>query len=155
MKSVGELMAIDRKFEAAMGKALRMVYGDTGCDGFDFVSKEMDNLEQQAQNAQLAQPSDMHLFVVAAALQSGYRVNRIHAQTHFEPWLLRKFCNFVVTERLVAVNALEDVPRPLRVHAKQCGLSDLQLARVLNAGKLGDGEGRAARAAERGGSCRW
>ena len=92
MKSVGELMAIDRKFEAAMGKALRMVYGDTvygdtGCDGFDFVSKENDNLEQQAQNAQLAQPSDMHLFVVAAALQSGYRVNRIHAQTHFEPWL--------------------------------------------------------------------
>ncbi len=43
MKSVGEVMAIDRKFEAAMSKALRMVNGE--CDGFGYVPKEIKNMK--------------------------------------------------------------------------------------------------------------
>ena len=39
MKSVGEVMAIGRKFEEAFQKALRMM--DENCIGFDYLTEKM------------------------------------------------------------------------------------------------------------------
>merc|ERR1719419_1450818 len=130
MKSVGEVMAIDRKFEAAMSKALRMVYGE--CDGFGFVPKEIKALDAEALDRELNIPSDIRIFAVAAALQRGYTVDRVHSLTRIDPWFLCKLRNIVVTERLLARHSLDDLPRSVLLAAKQNGCSDLQIARVLN-----------------------
>ena len=130
MKSVGEVMAIDRKFEAAMSKALRMVYGE--CDGFGFVPKEIKALNETQLDRELNIPSDIRIFAVAAALQRGYTVDRIHALTRIDPWFLSKLRNIVVTERLIAQYTLDEIPRGIFLMAKQNGCSDLQIARVLN-----------------------
>jgi len=146
MKSVGEVMAIDRKFEAAMSKALRMVYPD--CDGFGFVPKEIAALNETELDRELNIPSDVRVFAVAAALQRGYTVDRIHGLTRIDPWFLCKLRNIVVTERLIGKYKLDDIPRDIMLTAKQCGCSDLQIARVLNetlrdtpSKSRGDGDG--------------
>ena len=67
MKSVGEVMAIGRKFEEAFQKALRMV--DESWAGFDPTMKPVSDLE-------LREPTDKRVFVLAAALRAGYTVDR-------------------------------------------------------------------------------
>merc|ERR1719334_2385189 len=130
MKSAGEVMAIDRKFEAAMSKALRMVYGE--CDGFGYVPKEIKALDKESLDRELNIPSDIRIFAIAAALQRGYTVDRIHALTRIDPWFLSKLRNIVVTEKLIGQYTLEKIPKDIMKMAKQNGCSDLQIARVLN-----------------------
>ncbi len=67
MKSVGEVMAIVRKFEVAMSKALRMVNGER--DGFGYVPNDIRNLK--CIDSELANPSHIRIFVIASAFQRG------------------------------------------------------------------------------------
>lgn len=67
MKSVGEVMAVGRKFEEAFQKALRMV--DENTVGFDPYAKA-------ACDEELEQPTDKRMFVLAAALKAGYSIDR-------------------------------------------------------------------------------
>lgn len=64
MKSVGEVMSIGRKFEEAFQKALRMVDGNV--NGFD---PDLYPVNDDV----LKEPTDKRMFVLAAALQDGYR----------------------------------------------------------------------------------
>ena len=54
MKSVGEVMAIDRNFEAAFSKALRMVDGSV--DGFGFVPEKYKKMSGEELNRRLSNP---------------------------------------------------------------------------------------------------
>eukprot|EP00486_Rosalina_sp_Unknown_P002023 CAMPEP_0201565384 /NCGR_PEP_ID=MMETSP0190_2-20130828/4475_1 /ASSEMBLY_ACC=CAM_ASM_000263 /TAXON_ID=37353 /ORGANISM="Rosalina sp." /LENGTH=567 /DNA_ID=CAMNT_0047982817 /DNA_START=1118 /DNA_END=2818 /DNA_ORIENTATION=+ len=84
MKSVGEVMAIDRKFEAAISKALRMVNGE--CDGFGYVPKEIKALDTKQLDKELVNPSDIRIFAIASAFQRGYSVDKLNELTRIDPW---------------------------------------------------------------------
>jgi len=137
MKSVGEVMAIDRKFEAAMSKAMRMVNGE--CDGFGYVPKEIKLLNDKQLDKELINPSDIRIFAIASAMQRGYTVDRIHKLTAIDPWFLCKLRNIIVTEKLIALKGdVNELTKPLMLSAKQLGMSDQQIARVLNGMKGSD-----------------
>eukprot|EP01083_Nonionella_stella_P229941 813304_1 len=130
MKSVGEVMAIDRKFEAAVSKALRMVNEE--CDGFGFVPKEIAQWNDAELCAELQNPSDIRIFAIASALHRGYSVDRIHSLTRIDAWFLCKLRNIIVTEKLCGAFSVANIPRDVLLNAKKLGFSDEQIARLID-----------------------
>jgi carbamoyl-phosphate synthase large subunit len=130
MKSVGEVMAIGRSFEEVIQKALRMIgqgmHGFTGNLKLDF--RDLEN--------ELAEPTDMRIFVIAEALEKGIPVDRIHELTKIDKWFLFKLRHIITLKNnLCEHNTLESVPEELLSQSKIYGFSDFQIARhVLNSG---------------------
>lgn len=124
MKSVGEVMAIGRSFEEVIQKALRMI--GQGMHGFTGNLKLVfGNIEKE-----LAEPTDMRIFVIAEALEKGIPVDRIHELTRIDKWFLYKLRNIIgIKEELSSYKTLESVPRELFARAKTAGFSDFQIAR--------------------------
>ena len=126
MKSVGEVMAIGRTFEEAIQKGLRMI--GQGANGFvcnkPYQVEDLDDA--------LSHPTDTRIFAIAAAFESGYSVDRIHALTRIDPWFLNKLAHIEATYRsLESCSRLEEVPLDLLRRAKAEGFSDIQIARVF------------------------
>merc|ERR1719204_2806869 len=103
MKSVGEVMAIDRKFESAFSKAVRMV--DDDMDGFGNVPAEYMELEEKELESRLENPDDKRVWAIGAAMKRGYTVERIHELTRIDRWFLCKLLNIIELE--TTLNALE------------------------------------------------
>lgn len=126
MKSVGEVMAIGRKFEEAFQKALRMV--DENVNGFDPYLKAVDD-------EQLSQPTDKRMFVVAAALKSGYSVERLYDLTKIDPWFLEKMKNII--DQITHIEQIGiNVSRDVLLTSKQLGFSDKQIAKAIQITEL-------------------
>ncbi|ETO24655.1 hypothetical protein RFI_12503, partial [Reticulomyxa filosa] len=136
MKSVGEVMAIDRNFEAAMSKALRMV--NDHCDGFGYVPSKMHRLTNEQMEKELQYPSDMRVFAIALALKRGYSVNQIHDLTKIDRWFLCKLRNICAMEQMLSEyqDRIDDMDPFLLQKAKQLGFSDLQIARCIKTEEL-------------------
>ncbi|NXG24771.1 PYR1 protein, partial [Grallaria varia] len=121
MKSVGEVMAIGRNFEEAFQKALRMV--DENCVGFDHTVKPVSDVE-------LETPTDKRIFVLAAALQAGYSIERLYDLTKIDRWFLHKMKNIV--DHAVLLESYRGqqgtMPPAVLKRAKQLGFSDKQVA---------------------------
>jgi len=130
MKSVGEVMSIGRTFEEAIQKGLRMIgqgmHGFVGNRNIGFK-----NLEKE-----LAEPTDMRIFVIAEAMEKGFDVDRIHHLTKIDKWFLYKLKNIInLKNELVQYDALSRIPEEKIREAKIQGYSDFQLARfVLKSG---------------------
>src|SRR5574344_960512 len=127
MKSVGEVMAIGRNFEEAIQKGLRMI--GQGANGFvcnkPYKSEDLDYA--------LKNPTDSRIFAVAAALESGYSVDRIHELTKIDKWFLYKLENIEKSYReLEDCHQLSDVGAELFQKVKSQGFSDIQISRVFN-----------------------
>ncbi|MBN1119327.1 MAG: carbamoyl-phosphate synthase (glutamine-hydrolyzing) large subunit [Bacteroidales bacterium] len=126
MKSVGEVMAIGRTFEESIQKGLRMIgQGMHGFVGnrdlsFDDIDKE------------LQEPTDMRIFVIAAALEKGYSIDKIHELTKIDNWFLSKLQKiFELKNDLEEFNSLEELPDEILLDAKKAGFSDFQVARSI------------------------
>jgi carbamoyl-phosphate synthase large subunit len=124
MKSVGEVMAIGRSFEEVIQKALRMIgqgmHGFTGNLRLDFGDIEKE----------LAEPTDMRIFVIAEALEKGITVDRIYELTKIDKWFLYKLKNIIgIKNELCTFNDIESVPVDLLSQSKIYGFSDFQIAR--------------------------
>jgi carbamoyl-phosphate synthase large subunit len=127
MKATGEVMAIDRTFEAAMLKALRSLevkgqgllteapaWVDVG-DPAAFVARYL-----------AAEPTDDRIWRVLAALRRGATVDAVHAATHIDRWFLRKLRNVV---RFAEDELQGKTPNPaLLRRAKRMGFSDTDIA---------------------------
>ncbi len=124
MKSVGEVMAIGRRFEEALQKACRML--GIGAHGVLCNSFEFDNLEEE-----LAHPTERRIFAIAEALRRGMDIERVRALTRITPWFLERVAEIVGTASRIAEHDLEGLPDPLFRHAKCLGFSDNQVARLL------------------------
>ncbi len=126
MKSVGEVMSIGRTFEEAIQKGLRMIgqgmHGFVGNRNIGF-----NNLEKE-----LAEPTDMRIFVIAEAMENGFDVDRIHQLTRIDKWFLYKLKNIIdLKSELVQYDMLSTVPDEKIREAKIQGYSDFQLARFI------------------------
>jgi carbamoyl-phosphate synthase large subunit len=126
MKSVGEVMAIGRTFEEVIQKGLRMI--GQGMHGF--VGNR--DLEFEDIEKELAEPTDMRIFVIANAFAKGFTVEKIHELTKIDPWFLFKLRNiFHLKNELDTYNSLESTPVDLIRRAKTAGFSDFQVARSI------------------------
>ncbi len=134
MKSVGEVMAIGRKFEEALQKAMRMVNPK-----FSGVTENMEfeNLDNELRN-----PTHKRIFAISKALKKGYSIEKIHELTKIDKWFLHKLKNIIDIEKELEIqkksgNEIKDIDAKLLRKAKQHGFSDRQISLLaMNNGSL-------------------
>jgi carbamoyl-phosphate synthase large subunit len=122
MKSVGEVMAIGRRLEEALQKALRMT--ETGARGLVLN----DSIRFDDLKTALAEPTERRIFAVAEALNSGMSTDEIHEITHIDHWFLDKIAKIVDIERRLKGAEVSTLGAELLLEAKQHGFSDTQIA---------------------------
>ncbi|MCL2739135.1 MAG: carbamoyl-phosphate synthase (glutamine-hydrolyzing) large subunit [Bacteroidales bacterium] len=126
MKSVGEIMSIGKSFEEIIQKGLRMI--GQGMHGFvgnrEIAFEDLDK--------ELANPTDLRIFAIAKALESGYSIDKIYDLTKIDKWFLEKLKNIVdYTKILSQYKKIEELPVEVLKKAKQLGFSDFQIARYV------------------------
>ncbi|MDD4775983.1 MAG: carbamoyl-phosphate synthase large subunit, partial [Syntrophomonas sp.] len=127
MKATGEVMAIDRRFEAALLKAVRSL--DLGLDSLNLA--EMADLRQDELERRMEQADDQRLFVIAEALARGMSIDTIHQFTKINRFFLHKIKNIVDFSRLLQQRRLD--PQLLK-EAKQLGFTDRYIAQLQETG---------------------
>ncbi|UCH43865.1 MAG: carbamoyl-phosphate synthase large subunit [Dehalococcoidales bacterium] len=125
MKATGEVMAVDRTFEAALQKAIRSLeFGKRSLLWEDRQWELGTNI-----SAYPLEPNDLRLWAIMAALRRGIAATEITERTRIDLWFLDKLSNIVDMERKLLAEKL--TPELLR-QAKRLGFSDEQI------GTLGD-----------------
>ncbi len=126
MKATGEVMAIDRSFEAALQKAVRSLeFGKKSLQWEDLNWERNESLESYA----LMPPNDLRLWAVTAALRRGITTRQIHDYTKIDLWFLEKLKNIVDMEKTLLSETL--TPELLR-RAKRLGFSDIQIGTLAD-----------------------
>ena len=128
MKATGEVMAIDRSFEAALQKATRaleqsnssLLWEDQQWRGFNFGRDKKALL-----NALPLHPNDLRLWGLTAALRRGATRDQIVAHTSIDPWFIAALERIVDQERRLLGNPL--TPATL-LASKRLGFSDAEIA---------------------------
>ncbi len=124
MKSVGEVMAIGRTFPEALNKALRGLEVKQDARG-------------KMQAANLTTPTARRIFDVLNALRNGTTLEDVVAQTKYDPWFVAQMQQMITVENELRAYSLETLPIELLRRAKRMGLSDDQIAKLLNDKKTG------------------
>ncbi len=113
MKSTGEVMAIERSFEAAMTKALRSLE-QTPPDPADLKSSILVDV-----------PNDRRIFAIIDALRGGATVEEIARRSGYMPWFVERLrCVVDAEERLRWAKLDADALRT----AKRMAISDSRIA---------------------------
>jgi carbamoyl-phosphate synthase large subunit len=123
MKSVGEVMAVGRKFEEALQKAVRML--DIGKELTDVEDIE-DDVEKIYH--ELEHPTDRRTFYIVKALQKGVGINKIHKLSGIDSWFLQGIKNIVEMEN--RLKTAECVTPKLLETSKQLGFSDKKIGEL-------------------------
>jgi len=126
MKATGEVMAIDRTFEAALLKAMRslevkgqgLLWEPPQASALASGTEIVDRLLRSA-------PTDDRIWRVFAALRRGADVEHVHAATRIDRWFLERFRNVVRTAE--GMQSASPTPTMLRT-AKRMGFSDADIA---------------------------
>ncbi|HEY9287955.1 MAG TPA: carbamoyl-phosphate synthase large subunit [Candidatus Dormibacteraeota bacterium] len=121
MKSTGEVMAIERTFEAALVKAIRSL-----------EQRLPDAAELRGRPDLLHQPNDRRLLAALQALRDGASLAEICAATQYAPWFVDRL------EYLVSIEAALHSEAPLDdllLRAKRAGFDDGRIAE-LSQGRL-------------------
>ncbi|MBI1333339.1 MAG: carbamoyl-phosphate synthase large subunit [Armatimonadetes bacterium] len=106
MKATGEVMAIDRSFEAAFMKAIR---------GLEIKQKDLRHAKFQAQDdeqleSSIRQPTDERLWAIAEGLRRGWSVETVNKICKVDTWFLRKMLKLLDIERELTEAHQSDVP---------------------------------------------
>jgi carbamoyl-phosphate synthase large subunit len=128
MKSVGEVMAIGRKFEEALQKALRML--EIGAKGLVCNN----GLDFQNLNRAIKEPTEERIFAIAEAIERGYNIDKIYTSSHIDKWFLYKIENVVKAKTELTKINFQSISAELLLNAKKLGFSDEQIA-ILTGGK--------------------
>lgn len=124
MKATGEVMAIDRTFEAALLKAVRSL--ETGVYGLRIPDSVLWS-EMEIEH-KLANPDDERLFVIAEAFRRSWTLKEISMLTKIDYFFLVKIKRLVEQERKLLEQPL--TPELLR-ETKEKGFSDYQIAKIV------------------------
>jgi carbamoyl-phosphate synthase large subunit len=101
MKATGEVMSIDRTFEAALMKAVRSL--EIG--QYSLRLKNPDLLSDMEIEDGLKSATDERLFIIAEAFRRGMMVDEIADLTSIDPWFLRKIKELVDLENELRASA--------------------------------------------------
>jgi carbamoyl-phosphate synthase large subunit len=120
MKATGEVMAIDRNFEAALQKAVRSLE----------IGKKSLLWEDPAwKDKYPLGPHDMRLWALMAALRRGSTVEQLCDETKIDRWFMDKLQNIIDMEKELLANKLTP---ELMLKAKRLGFSDSQIGTLAD-----------------------
>ncbi|MBE3575845.1 MAG: carbamoyl-phosphate synthase large subunit [Firmicutes bacterium] len=108
MKATGEVMAIDRSFEAALLKALRSL--ELGEDQQGLFHPDLARLDDQALLGGIRMADDRRLWRLAEALRRGYSVPELAALTQIDSFFLHKLAYLVGLEQRILDEAAAHAP---------------------------------------------
>ncbi|NLB89458.1 MAG: carbamoyl-phosphate synthase large subunit, partial [Syntrophomonadaceae bacterium] len=91
MKATGEVMAIDRSFEAAFLKSIRSL--EIGLTGLRLP--ELTKLEDEELTNRLKEADDQRIFIIAEALTRGFSIDDIYKITRIDKYFLKKIKNII------------------------------------------------------------
>ena len=124
MKATGEVMAIDRSFEAALQKAVRSLESDQN----DLLWEDPTwSTADDVLWEQIRRPNDLRLWAVAAAIRHGATPEQVSEVSHIDPWFTRKIRRIIDIERQLRDEQLDD---RLLFTAKRAGFSDAQISQL-------------------------
>ncbi len=127
MKATGEVMAIDRSFEAALQKAVRSL--ELGSKSLLWEDRSWSSEEGASLDRLPLYPNDLRLWAVMAALRRDTPVERLAQLTGIDPWFLRKLQGIVNMERRLLSQPL--TPSLLK-ETKRLGFSDDAIATLAD-----------------------
>lgn len=143
MKAVGEIMAIGRTFEEALGKACRSLEDGRcglGCDGTVLEGLEggvcAGSFDEEALAKRVARPTAQRLFYIAEAFRAGWSVSRVHELTKIDPFFLHRIFDIVRVQENLRGTKLEDMDAQALRICKRMGLSDVQIAHLTGSTEL-------------------
>jgi carbamoyl-phosphate synthase large subunit len=122
MKATGEVMAIDRSFEAALNKAVRSL--EVGGHSLLWEKAEWRNGGEFPLNA-----TDERLWALMAALRRGAEPFDLSRHTGIDPWFTERLQNIVAMEKRLLTEPLQ--PDLLR-EAKRLGFSDEMVGQLAD-----------------------
>jgi carbamoyl-phosphate synthase large subunit len=125
MKSVGEVMAIGRTFQEALGKGIRSLEPHTPWRAPAEVSTAL--LREK-----LTVPGPDRIHWLFEALQRGMTCEEVCSLTKIDRWFIRQMMEMVEVDRRVASGGLEKSSAELLLEAKRSGTSDIELAQLWN-----------------------
>ncbi len=121
MKSVGEVMAIGRRFEEALQKGIRMLA--TGAQGL--VAN--DHFQFENITDEIRHPTEERIFAIMQAFAQGFTIEEIERLSNIDPWFLHKLKRVAdITHQLSLFHGTIP-PLSLLSEAKKCGFSDQQI----------------------------
>ena len=127
MKATGEVMAIDRSFEAALQKAVRsMEFGGRSLLWEDPSWRVDDNFEWRAL---LQEPTDLRLWTLMTALRRDASVEELSSLTGVDPWFIHAMSRIVAMERRLLA---EDMTPNFLREVKRLGFSDDQVGALAD-----------------------
>ncbi len=125
MKATGEVMAIDRTFEAALQKAVRSL--EFGKKSLLWEDPKWEMGEDVSSYP--LYPNDLRLWAVMAAIRRDIALEDIAERTGIDMWFLNKFKNIVDMERRLLK---ENLTPDLIWEAKRLGFSDEQIGTLAD-----------------------
>ena len=117
MKATGEVMAVDRSFEAALQKAVRSL--ETDQRRLLWESREWSG--DNGNGVIPTDPSDQRIWALMAHLRRGLSPDNLSRRTGIDPWFTNKLYNLVHMEQKLLKEPLTPV---LMRSAKRLGFSD-------------------------------
>jgi carbamoyl-phosphate synthase large subunit len=122
MKATGEVMAIDRTFEAALQKAVRSMENGRG-------SLLWENPDWGGEGPPDLLADDDRLWKLIAAIRGGRTAESVTLETSVDPWFTRALQRIVGMERTLLA---EELTPDLMRRAKRMGFSDAQIGTLAD-----------------------
>jgi carbamoyl-phosphate synthase large subunit len=113
MKSTGEVMAIERSFEAAMTKALRS------------MEQQPPDAAELKSSILIDTPNDRRIFAILEALRGGATVEEVARRSGYMPWFVERLSAMVETEERLRWAELD---AGTLLAAKRMAISDSRIA---------------------------
>ena len=127
MKATGEVMAMDRSFEAALQKAVRSL--ELGGRSLLWQGPQWGRNGDAILEDLPLYPNDLRLWALTAALRRDISIQDLSQSTHIDPWFLGALQNIVDMERLLLSETLTP---GLLWQTKRMGFSDEQIGTLAD-----------------------
>lgn len=126
MKATGEVMSLDRNFEASLLKGIRSL--EVGVHHLQLNASPWsdEELVEGLENA-----TDIRIFLVAEAFRRGMKLERIQEITEIDAFFLYGIQNIITLEKELSKYTWTTVPQDLLREAKQKGFADITLAEIF------------------------
>ena len=134
MKAVGEVMAIGRTFEEALGKALRSLENGRAGLGVDGHAAAADTKE--GYEALLARPTCDRIVYIGCALRHGWTAEEINSLTGIDRFFLDRMADIVAIQETLRDTPLDKMDAEAFRIAKRYGLSDAQISFLTHAPEI-------------------
>ena len=129
MKATGEVMAIDRSFEAALQKATRSLELGNRTLLWEDPSWRVGSERQQALDRLPLGPNDLRLWAIMVGLRAGMDPEAMVQRTSIDPWFISALSRIVGMERRLLT---EELTPDLLLKAKRLGFSDPQVGTLAD-----------------------